>query len=127
MMVRIADREVDQHGPCFVIAEAGSNHDGRLSQALELIDIAAASGADAVKFQLFRAAELYPPNCGVVDTPAGPRDFYELLSTLELPPEWLPQLKARADERGIMFLASPFDERALDQLVAVGVPALKVA
>src|SRR4051794_16256727 len=125
--VSIGGREIVQGGSCFVIAEAGSNHDGKLSQALELIDVAAAAGADAVKFQLFRARDLYPPNCGVVDTPAGPRDFFELLSGLELPVDWLPTLKSHADDKRIMFLASPFHVDAVDQLLAVGVPAIKVA
>jgi N-acetylneuraminate synthase len=127
LTVRIGVHEIEQYGTCYVIAEAGSNHDGKLTQALDLIDVAAAAGADAVKFQLFRVAELYPPNCGVVDTPMGAHDFFELLSGLELPMSWLPALKARAEQQGIAFLATPFDVDAADALAALDVAGLKIA
>ena len=61
--VRIGESVVGDGQPCFVIAEAGSNHDGSLEQAFALIDAAAGARADAVKFQAFRAvfSELYTP------------------------------------------------------------------
>ena len=62
--MRIGKRWVGQGHPCFIIAEAGSNHDGSLKKAFALIDAAAGAGADAVKFQLFRADRLFPPPAG---------------------------------------------------------------
>lgn len=114
--VRIGARAVGTWHPCYVIAEAGSNHDGSLAQAKELIDVAGAAGADAVKFQLFRAARLYPKNAGVsgylrTDTP-----IYDIISRLEMPYEWLPELAARCETAGVDLLVSPFDEESADRL-----------
>lgn len=113
-------------GRCFVIAEAGSNHDGRLDQARELIDVAAQAGADAIKFQLFTAEQLYPPNCGIVQTPSGEDDFFALLQRLELPTEWLPELQAHCDRRGILLLFSVFDPDSA-RAAALWSPAFKIA
>ena len=77
--MQIGTRRVEPSAACFIAAEAGSNHDGKLEQAFALIDVAADTGVDAVKFQLFGASRIYPANCGVVDTPAGREDFFELL------------------------------------------------
>lgn len=125
--ITVGKRRIGPGEPCFVIAEAGSNHDGKLKQALELIDAAADAGADAVKFQLFSASGLYPANCGVVETPAGAQDFFALLRTLEMPVGWLPRLAEYATARGILLLCSAFDEAATDAVAAVGLPAFKIA
>jgi len=116
-------------GRCYVIAEAGSNHDGKLEQALALIDVAAEARADAVKFQLFKASRMYPRNGGSVaylselgiDTPV-----YELVEKLELPDEWVPLLAEHAADRSIDFLVTPFDEEAV-ALLEPFVPAYKIA
>jgi N-acetylneuraminate synthase len=99
---------------CYVIAEAGSNHDGRLDQAFELIDVAAEAGADAVKFQVFRADRLYVREAGSSDYLGDPRSIRDIIAPLELPPDWLPLLAGRAAERRIDFLASAFDEASVD-------------
>lgn len=125
--VPIADRVVGSGRPCYVIAEIGSNHDGDLDRALALIEMVAEAGADAAKFQLFRAGSLYPPNCGTVPTPAEDLDFFAVLSDLELPAEWLPAMGASARECGIDLFASPFDEATLDLLIEAGHPAVKIA
>lgn len=65
--VQIYDRTVGPGHPVFVIAEAGSNHNGDFAMALELIDVAAAAGADAIKFQAFTADRLYPKSAGTSD------------------------------------------------------------
>lgn len=88
----------------FIIAEAGSNHDGSLDQAMCLINVAAEAGADAVKFQLFRADDLYPKG-----TPE-----WESIRPLELPLEWLPALATRCESLGIEFMCSAFDEEMVD-------------
>jgi N-acetylneuraminate synthase len=105
---------IEAGGPCYVIAEAGSNHNGDLELALRLIRVAADAGADAVKFQLFRAAKLYPREAGSADYLRDDEDIYDIVERMELPLEWLPQLAAAADEAGIDFIVSPFDEESAD-------------
>ncbi len=100
----------------YIIAEAGSNFDGKLEQAKQLIEVAAEAGADAVKFQLFDADVLYPDNSQPVH--ARVRDC-------ELPRFWLDELKVYTERCGIDFLATPFDADAIDQLERVGVKAYK--
>ena len=65
----IGDRAIGPSEPTYVIAEAGSNHNGNLDTAKELIDVAADAGADAVKFQTFRAEDLYVDDRDMVDDP----------------------------------------------------------
>lgn len=115
--IKIGERWVGDGQPTFIIAEAGSNHDRNLEQARRLIAAAAKSGADAVKFQLFTADDLYSP-----DSPV-----YAAVKSVELPPEWLPELARCASDQGIMFLASPFSRAAIDALDAVNAPAYKWA
>jgi sialic acid synthase SpsE len=111
----------------YVIAEAGSNHDGSLEQAVRLVDASAEAGADAVKFQIFRASRLYPPNCGEVPVGGSAVDFFELLASLELPPSWIPTLVQAAQDAGIDLLFSVFDVESLGLLDAVPTPHVKIA
>ncbi|HEY8059221.1 MAG TPA: N-acetylneuraminate synthase family protein [Acidimicrobiales bacterium] len=111
----------------YVIAEAGSNHDGDLAQAEKLVDVAADAGADAVKFQLFTAAGLYPANCGPVDLGAGPEDFFAVLEKASLPTAWLGPLRERAADHGIDFLCSAFDAPTTEVVATLGVPVFKIA
>ncbi len=123
----LKNRLIGDGQPTFIIAEAGSNHDGKIAQAHQLIDAAADAGADAVKFQLFRAEYLYPPNVGMVQTAAGEIDFFSFLQQASLPLDWLAPLKQHADERGLIFLASAFDEASADALDDVGIVMHKIA
>jgi sialic acid synthase SpsE len=101
---------------CYVIAEAGSNHNGDLTLATRLIDAAAETGADAIKFQLFRADRLYPRGAGAADYLRDQRDIVEIVAGLELPTEWLPKLADRSKRMGVDFLVTPFDERSADAI-----------
>lgn len=67
----IGDRKVGDGAPVFIIAEAGINHDGKLDQALALIDVAKEAGADAVKFQMFQADRMYQKEPGLYETAKG--------------------------------------------------------
>jgi len=127
--VQIANRMIGEGEPCFVIAEAGSNHDGKLKQAKQLIDIAVDSGADAVKFQTFRAdkiAAITKDKIVNIDI-AGSKTLYELYKKVELPWEWHSELADYAGNKGIIFLSTPFDEGAVDELDKLDVPAFMVA
>jgi len=122
----IGDRPVGPDEPAFVIAEAGSNHNGDLDIAKELIDVAVDTGADAVKFQTFRAEDLYVEESGEVEYLDDDRSIYEIIESMEMPYEWIPELHDYCLERGIQFMSTPFDERSAEEL-AEYVPAWKVA
>jgi N-acetylneuraminate synthase/N,N'-diacetyllegionaminate synthase len=115
--VKIRDRLVGAGEPAFIIAEIGSNHDRNLRQAKELIDVVAESKADAVKFQLFKAEGFYSRS----------DPMFSVMKENELPREWVPELYEYVQDKGIIFLASPFDEEAVDILQEVGSPAFKIA
>lgn len=122
--------------PVFIIAEVSSNHGNNFARAKKMIAVAAAAGADAVKFQLFKAEKI------AVDT-KDPRTIVrvseksvfvnrdtkliDLYRKNELPREWVAPLAKYARSKGIIFLATPFDEEAVDLLKRVGVPAYKIA
>jgi sialic acid synthase SpsE len=115
--------------PCFVVAEAGANHNRDLSLAKELIAVAAEAEADAVKFQTYSAETLYSRQTprftyleGIAD-----KSTWELIKEIELPREWQAELAAEARKRDILFMSTPFDHRAVDELDALGVPAFKIA
>jgi N-acetylneuraminate synthase len=101
----------------FVIAEAGVNHNGEHDKALALIDAAADAGADAVKFQTFRAGELATADAPKADYQIRATDEGEsqldMLKRLELPREWHHDLAERSREKGIQFLSTPFDRESL--------------
>jgi sialic acid synthase SpsE len=127
--VTIAGRGVGEGHPCFIIAEAGSNHNGRLRTALRLIDVAAEAGADAVKFQTFRADTLYPKRSAPVAylrRLGVTEPIHEIVRRMEMPLAWIPKLAAHCRRRRILFLSTPFDERCAD-LLEPHVPAFKVA
>jgi N,N'-diacetyllegionaminate synthase len=115
---------------CFIIAEAGVNHDGDVDAAKALIDVAADAGADAVKFQTFSAKRLA--------TAAAPKAAYQLKNTeaaesqvamlqrLELSDDAHRMLQAHAKQRGIVFISTPFDEVAADFLESLDIPLFKI-
>lgn len=101
----------------YVIAEVGSNFDKNLDKARKLIDVAKEAGANAVKFQLFRADVLYPSRDGL----------YDIFKSIELDAEWVPVLDKHAREQGLHFMASAFEMGSVDVLEGVKTPAHKVA
>lgn len=116
--------------PVFVIAEAGVNHNGDLQLALQLCDAAKASGADAVKFQSFRAEDLVVRGAPTADYQAkatGAQDQFEMLRALELSREQHVAIKAHCDSIGIEFFSTPFSVEAVDMLVALGVRRIKLS
>ncbi len=108
----------------FVIAEAGANHNRDFDQAKALIDVAAAAGADAVKFQTYSSETLYSAH-----TPdfAGYKNINKLIKDIELPRNWQADLKSYCDDQGIEFLCTPFDEQAVEELYHIGVKRYKIA
>ena len=114
---------------CFVIAEAGVNHNGDIGLAYKLIDAALASGADAVKFQTWITEDIVTSGSMAADYQqmnAGQSSQFQLLKGLELPHEAFRSLSEYAKSKGILFLSTPDDPASADFLVGIGMPVLKV-
>jgi N-acetylneuraminate synthase len=124
--LRIGNRWVGPGAPVYVIAEAGSNHNGDFVQAQHLIDVAVDAGADAVKFQTFTARTMYPRSAGESDYLKAAKPIYDIIREMEMPAEWVPRLAGYCATRGIEFISTPFDEAAAD-LLAPHVNAFKIA
>lgn len=127
--LKIGDRWVGEGEPCFIVAEAGANHNRDLGMGKELIDVAAEAEADAVKFQTYSAETLYSkkaPRFSYLEAVAS-KETWDLIKEIELPREWQAELAGYAAKRGIRFLSTPFDYRAVDELAALEVPAYKIA
>jgi len=115
--------------PTFIIAEAGVNHNGDADLALQLVDIAADSGADAVKFQTFTADTLVSRGAEKAEYQkrmTGDGDQYDMLKSLEMSEALHERLVRHCAERGIEFMSTAFDEQALDMLVKLGIRRIKV-
>jgi N,N'-diacetyllegionaminate synthase len=114
-------------GRCFVIAEAGVNHDGSADVAHRLIDVAADSGADAVKFQTFdpKLVAAASADAAPYQRQRGIVDQTDMLRTLQLPRTVWPELAAHARDRTLTFLSTAFDAPSLDLLLELGMTALK--
>ncbi len=111
-----------------MIAEIGINHDGKRDRALRLIDEAAAAGADAVKFQQFRAAHMYVRPAGKYRASDGKLyDIYRLMERTALPLSWIPGLIRRAHRRGVRFICTACDEDGARWLAEAGSDAIKIA
>jgi sialic acid synthase SpsE len=130
-VLTIKGRPVGTGQACFVIAEPGSNHNGNLDTALKLIDVAAEAGADAVKFQTFRAEDHYvrnTPQFSYLREIAPDISTFDLIKKNEMPREWHADLRKRAEQRGIIFLSTPSDRAAVDELVGQhDMGAIKIA
>jgi len=114
----------------YFIAEAGVNHNGNVGLARKLIDSAATAGADAVKFQTFRADRLVTKSATKATYQTEQTDAeesqFDMLQRYELSRDDHEQLMSYADEQGITFLSTPFDEQSADLLDDYDLPALKL-
>jgi len=128
--ISIASRRVGRGEPCFIIAEAGVNHNGSFELARELVDVAIEADCDAVKFQTFKTEK--------VCSPLAPKATYQLENTqaeesqldmvrrLELPFDAFRELHRYCVDKGIIFLSTPFDDESADFLAELPVPAFKI-
>lgn len=124
--ISIRDRLIGDGQPCFVIAEIGSNHNQDLDLALRMIDAALEAGADAVKFQTFKA-EAHVSSRAESASYLAERNIQALLRSLELNRDWQKGLQEHAEAQGGIFFSSPCDLDAVAGLEAIGAPAHKVA
>lgn len=116
---------------CFIIAEAGVNHNGSFSLASKLCDAAKNAGADAVKFQTFRTEYNVLKSCGWVDyqkeNMPEADSHWEMIKSLELTDNEFIQLKQHCDRIGIEFISTPSERRSLKLLLDMGVKTIKLS
>ncbi|MGQ0553983.1 MAG: pseudaminic acid synthase [Planctomycetota bacterium] len=131
--MRLGTREIGREHPPFVIAELSGNHNQSLERALELVDRAAAAGADAVKLQTYTAdtmtLDLRTPDF-MVSEPGSlwqGRSLHDLYAEAMTPWDWHAPIQQRCRERGLEFFSTPFDDSAVDFLEQLGVAFYKVA
>lgn len=126
--IQIDNRAIGSDAPAYVIAEAGVNHNGSIQIAKELVDIAADSGADAVKFQKRKLKETYVED--IVDDPAiaemGVEYTVSNLKDVLLTDEQYREVAEYCDQQGIQFLCSPWDVDSVDYLEDIDIPVYKV-
>jgi N,N'-diacetyllegionaminate synthase len=114
---QISDRLIGSGAAVFIIAEAGLAHFGSLSKAYELIDMAVAAKADAIKFQVYRTNELISSACP---------DWIERFKPKELPFRAFEQIAAFCRKKGIIFFATAHDDSSLEFLNTLDVPVFKI-
>ena len=129
--ISVGNRALGPGHPCFVIAEAGVNHNGDVNMAHQLIDAAAKAKVDAIKFQTFDPEKVAAPEAPKAEyqvknmSEAG--NQLEMLRKLVLAKSAYPELMRHAQENGVMFLSTPFDEDSADFLEGINVPAFKIS
>jgi len=129
-MIEIAGYCIGDNHPCFIIAEAGVNHNGRLDIALQLVDTAVAAGANAIKFQTYKAEAVMTATAPKADYQQRNTDIgesqLEMARRLQLSYDQFQSIKAYCDEKGVLFISTPFDHDSADFLEELGVPAFKI-
>ena len=128
---KVCDFEIKEGGRVFIIAEAGVNHNQKLDLALRLIDIAAESGADAVKFQTFKAKKIVSGKGfssmklkGIHGSWSKPVD--QVFREAQFPREWHKDLDIYCKKIGAIFTSSAYDYESIDLLESLGVPFYKI-
>ena len=131
--IKFNDTVIGHNQPCYIIAEAGVNHNGSLEMGCQLIDVAAEAGADAVKFQTFKAEEIIlrraPKAAYHIETTGDDehQSWFDLLKSQELDRGMHEKLIEHCKLRGIQFLSTPYDLPSIDLLDDLNVPIFKVA
>ena len=129
--IKINKINISDKNRVFIIAEAGVNHSGKLSLAKKLIDLAADSGVDAIKFQNFKADQLILQNVSKapyqkkITNPK--QDQYSMLKLLEMDFKKTKALKEYCEKKKLLFLSTPFDEKSLNDLIKLNLDAYKIS
>lgn len=128
--IKVGDKMIGGDNQIFLIAEAGVNHNGSLSIARSLIDVAVDSGVDAIKFQTYKTERLILQSTEKAIYQQSNVDkeetFYEMLKKYELTEGDFKILKEYCDAKGLLFLSTPFDSSSLELLENLNVPAYKI-
>ncbi|MGR3766077.1 N-acetylneuraminate synthase [Rossellomorea sp. NS-SX7] len=129
-MFKIGKTTIEETSPAYIIAEVGVNHNGDVNLAKELIDVAVECGADAVKFQTFKAENLVSKQAEQAEYQINnlkkQSSQYEMLKELELDFEDFRMLKDYCERKGIEFISTPFDDESARFLKEIGVHAIKI-
>jgi sialic acid synthase SpsE len=131
MEIQIGKHTIGEDHPSYFIADIAANHDGSLKRAKQLIRMAAEAGANAAKFQNFRAPEIvsdygFKSLGGQQSHQASwKKSVFDVYQSASVPFEWTPELKATCDEVGIDYFSAPYDFDAIDYLVPYS-PAIKI-
>ena len=115
---------------CYIIAEAGVNHNGKLDLALKLCDAAKNSGADAVKFQTWKTENIITRNVEQaqyqIENTGVTESQFDMLKKIELPYDAFTKIKEHCDQIGITFISTADDSESLEFLVRLGIPFIKI-
>ena len=122
--IKIGEKLIGENQPCFIIAEAGINHNGNIEKAMLLIQKAAEAGADAIKFQTHLPEKEMLKDGFTAEYVKS--SLFDLLKKVELSKKDHINLKKYAEKKGILFLSTPFSREAADLLEKIGVKAYKV-
>ena len=129
--IRIYEKLIGKNSPIFLIAEAGVNHNGDLSIAKKLIDLATEVKADAIKFQTFKAEELLLKKTSKVEYQKENTDidenFYEMIKRYEFTKDDFQKIVNYCKAKKIIFLSTPFDHSSVQWLEEFKIPAYKVS
>ncbi len=126
-VIKIGQKFIGSNYPVYIIAEIGSNHDGSIYKAKELIAKASECGVDAVKFQFFKADTIAADTDTSIAILEDGKTLHQFYKECETPYEWCRELKEYCEILNVVFLATPFDKEAVDVLENVDVDAYKIA
>ena len=128
--IEIAGRKIGPGHPCFIVAEAGVNHNGSLEMAKHLVDAACEAEVDAVKFQTWDTEKLLVPDAPMAEYQkrnlGKDQSQFQMIKELELSYGQFAEIKDYADRLGILFLSTPDEEDSADFLEKQAVPAFKI-
>lgn len=127
--VEIGNKKIGVDKPVFIIAEAGVNYNNKLSLAYKMIDVAVKAGADAIKFQTFKAENIQLKNSVKPNYQKSIRNtnYYNLIKKLETSFDDQIKIFDYCKKKNIIFLSTPYDEQSLDFLTQLNVPAFKIS
>jgi len=131
--VEIADKTIGTGHPCYILAEAGCNHNQRLDLAKKLIDMAVDAHADGIKFQSYHAENMYSRKTPMMEhfrerlNASKDATMFDLIKMTELPWEMHTPIVDYCNMKAIPFLSTPFEEEAVELLESHNVPAYKIA
>jgi len=128
---QISNRQIGPNFPPLIIAEMSANHNGDLSNALNIVRAAAEAGAEAIKLQTYTADTMTLNSKGedfqITDGLWAGRNLYDLYKEAHLPWEWHKPIMDLAKDLGMIVFSTPFDKTAVDFLENLNVPAYKIA